>query len=92
MYMYVCVCVHVCVIWGIYIYSTLQSGSGYYNLAVPGQDKAAPVPMPRLGGVVPPPPSSGILVEDEDYMNEVPEGVFHTYSNHKELLEQVRLA
>ena len=46
------------------------------------------VPLPQPGGVVPPPP--GELGDSEDYMNEEPEGVFHTYSNHKELLEQVR--
>ena len=45
------------------------------------------VPLPRLGGVVPPP--SEAAVNDEDYMNEDPEGIFHTYSNQKELLEQV---
>ena len=47
------------------------------------------VPMPKAGGVVPPLLSEARL-ESEDYMNEVPEGMFHTYSNHKELLEQVR--
>lgn len=49
------------------------------------------VPMPKAGGVVPPLQSEAKL-ESEDYMNEVPEGMFHTYSNHKELLEQVRHA
>ena len=54
--------------------------------------------MPKGSGVVPPPPpssSSGAaaaaaaVVDDEDYMNQEPEGMFHTYSNQKELLEQV---
>ena len=56
-----------------------------------GNGVKSAVPLPRTGGVVPPslPPSD--LADSEDYMNEEPEGVFHTYSNHKELLEQVRL-
>ena len=65
----------------------MQFGSNYYNLAMSGGaagDKIA-VPLPKPGGVVRPP--SG---DSEDYMNEEPQGVFHTYSNHKELLEQVR--
>jgi hypothetical protein len=58
--------------------------------------KKTVVPKPKLRSVIPPKPEgvipsrmSGELMESEDYMNEVPEGVFHTYSNHKELLEQV---
>ena len=47
------------------------------------------VPLPKAGGVVPP-LLSGAMLESEDYMNEGSEGMFHTYSNHKELLEQVR--
>ena len=62
-----------------------QSNEGYYNLATPGSEGSA-VPLPRLGGVVPP---SAKLVDDEDYMNDAPEGMFHTYSNQKELLQQV---
>lgn len=50
--------------------------------------------MPKGSGVVPPLPSGAVAaaaaaVDDEDYMNQEPEGVFHTYSNQKELLEQV---
>lgn len=44
--------------------------------------------MPK-GGVVPPPSAGMSAADDEDYMNQEPEGVFHTYSNQKELLEQV---
>ena len=55
---------------------------------MPSLEPGSAVPMPRSGGVVPP-PSSGATIQDEDYMNELPEGMFHTYSNHKELLEQV---
>ena len=64
----------------------VQSSEGYYNLATPGS-KVSVVPLPRLGGVVP--PSLPAAVDDEDYMNEAPEGIFHTYSNQRELLEQV---
>jgi hypothetical protein len=59
--------------------------------------KKTVVPKPKLRSVIPPKPEgvipsrmSGELMESEDYMNEVPEGVFHTYSNHKELLEQLQ--
>ena len=66
-----------------------QSGGGYYNVPMPNRDSV--VPLPKVGGIVPPQASSlsGLAIDDEDYMNEIPEGVFHTYSNHKELLEQV---
>ena len=64
---------------------------------MPANRDISVVPLPKVGGIVPPPPPSsssgggggGVLIDDEDYMNEIPEGVFHTYSNHKELLEQV---
>jgi hypothetical protein len=76
----------------------------YYNLALADVGEGAGlackktvVPKPKLRSVIPPKPEgvipsrmSGELMESEDYMNEVPEGVFHTYSNHKELLEQLQ--
>lgn len=60
----------------------LQLPTAYYNIAVQVQKKAA-VPL------LPPPSSSGEGDDGEDYMNEEPEGVFHIYSNQKELLAQV---
>ena len=50
------------------------------------------VPMPQGSGVVPPLSSgaaAAAVIDNEDYMNQEPEGMFHTYSNQKELLEQV---
>jgi tensin len=66
----------------------------YYNVAMPGQKTIrgrgkSVVPLPKAGGVVPP-LLSGAMLESEDYMNEGSEGMFHTYSNHKELLEQLQ--
>ena len=89
MCVYLCASVHcVCV-------SASQLGRSYYNVPPMGPGSGAGgggrsvVPLPK-GGVVPPPSSGETFEEDEDYMNQEPEGMFHTYSNHKELLEQVR--
>ena len=75
--------------------SASQLGRSYYNVPPMGPGSGAGgggrsvVPLPK-GGVIPPPSSGATDEEDEDYMNQEPEGMFHTYSNHKELLEQVR--
>ena len=68
--------------------------ASYCNVSVPGGGggtpavKKSPVPAPKLAGVVR--THSPPLEDSEDYMNEDPEGIFHTYHNQKELLEQLQ--
>ena len=71
-----------------------NSRRAYYNVPVPGGARPA-----AMRGVAADPKAQGVVVlssaasaetgDSEDYMNEDPEGLFHTYHNHKELLEQV---
>ena len=75
-----CVCVYMC---------DLQSN--YYNVPMTSADDGrgarragAALRGSGEGG-------GGGGEEEEDYMNQDPEGLFHTYSNQRELLEQVKM-
>ena len=72
-----------------------QQGGGIY--AEPGKDLSAAGPQANFD---PPTYENTVLnggggkeegrSRDEDYMNQDPQGLFHTYSNQDDLMQQVR--